>query len=100
MNFDLSNHFIKIQNSIRNPTLKVGIRLGVCGFIPSHSFALSWGCECDSQVALLACTFSCPCLGREPKVKAVINKPKPNGLKEKPKACQHWWRYKDYVINR
>jgi hypothetical protein len=40
MSFDPSNHFLKIQDSIGTLTPKVGIHLGVCGLIPSHSFAL------------------------------------------------------------
>jgi len=50
-----------------------------------HTFLHYWECECDSQVALLACTFPCPCLGREPKVRVMTNKPKPNSLKKKTK---------------
>jgi hypothetical protein len=41
MSFDPLNHFLKIQKSVRTPTPKVGIHLGVCGLIPSHSFTLS-----------------------------------------------------------
>jgi hypothetical protein len=40
MNFDPSNHFLKIQKSIMTPTLKVRAHLGVCGLIPSHFPAL------------------------------------------------------------
>jgi hypothetical protein len=36
MSFDSSNRFQKIHESIRIPTPKVGVHLGVCGFIPSH----------------------------------------------------------------
>jgi hypothetical protein len=64
MNFDLWNTFLNIQNSIRILTLKVGVHLGVCEFIPSHS----WECKCDSCVALLVCTFPCIYFGHEPKV--------------------------------
>jgi hypothetical protein len=42
MNFDLCNHFLKIQKSIRTPTLKMGAHLGVWVFIPSHSLTLPW----------------------------------------------------------
>jgi hypothetical protein len=41
MNFDLYNHLLKIRESIKIPTPKVGVHLGVWGFIPSHSLALS-----------------------------------------------------------
>jgi hypothetical protein len=36
MSFDLSNHSLKIQKSIRTPTPKLGVHLGVRGLIPSH----------------------------------------------------------------
>jgi hypothetical protein len=47
MNFDPSNCFLKIWDSIGTPipkwtgtqTLKMGVHLGVCGFNPSHFFA-------------------------------------------------------------
>jgi hypothetical protein len=41
MSFDACNHSLKIQESIGTPTPKVRVPLGVWGFIPSHSFALS-----------------------------------------------------------
>jgi hypothetical protein len=40
MNFDPYNRSLKIQESTGIPTPKVGVPLGVWGFIPSHSFAL------------------------------------------------------------
>jgi len=36
ISFDPYNCPLKIQESIRTPTPKVGIHLGMCGFIPSH----------------------------------------------------------------
>jgi len=36
MGFDLWNRFLKIWDSIKTPTPKVGIHLGVWRFIPSH----------------------------------------------------------------
>jgi hypothetical protein len=41
MSFDPCNGLSKIQESIGTPIPKVGINLGVWGFIPSHSLALS-----------------------------------------------------------
>ncbi len=41
MSFDLSNRSLNIQEFIGTPTPKVGVHLGVCGFIPSHSLTLS-----------------------------------------------------------
>jgi hypothetical protein len=38
MNFDLWNHSLNIENILGIPTPKVGVHLGVCGFIPSHFF--------------------------------------------------------------
>jgi hypothetical protein len=70
MNFDPSNHSLKIQNSIKIPTPKVGVNLGVCGFIPSHFFTF-WESKCDSQVAFSIHTFPCPCFCHEPKIKVV-----------------------------
>ncbi len=37
MNFDPYNRLLKIWESIGTPTPKVGVHLGVWGFIPSHS---------------------------------------------------------------
>jgi len=40
MSFDPCNHLLKIQESIRTPSPKMGAHLGVWGFIPSHFPAL------------------------------------------------------------
>jgi hypothetical protein len=40
MSFDPYNRSLKIRKSIGTPTPKVGVPLGVWGFIPSHSFTL------------------------------------------------------------
>ncbi len=40
MNFDPWNFPPRIQESIRTPIPKVGVHLGVWGFIPSHSLTL------------------------------------------------------------
>jgi len=40
MNFGPSNRSLKIWESIETPTPKVGVHLGMCGSIPSHSLAL------------------------------------------------------------
>jgi hypothetical protein len=56
MTFDLSNHYLKIQESIGTPIPKVevhlGVHLGVCGLIPSHSLAIP-----GVWVRLLSCTL-------------------------------------------
>jgi hypothetical protein len=41
MGFDPCNLPLNIQQSIRTPTPKMGVHLGMWGFIPSHSFTLS-----------------------------------------------------------
>jgi hypothetical protein len=41
MGFDPCNRPLKIWESIGTPTPKMGVHLGVWGFIPPHSFALS-----------------------------------------------------------
>jgi hypothetical protein len=64
MNFGPSNCFFKIQKFIGNP-------FGSVDLIP-HILSRFQECECDSQVALSAQTFICPCLGHEPKAKVVI----------------------------
>ncbi len=44
MGFDPCNRSLKIRESIGTPTPKVGVHLGVCGFIPSHflTFSRAW----------------------------------------------------------
>jgi hypothetical protein len=42
MSFDPCIHSLKIRESTRTSTPKVGVPLRVWGFIPSHSFALQW----------------------------------------------------------
>jgi len=36
MSFVLSNYFLKIRESIGTPIPKMGVHLGMCGFIPAH----------------------------------------------------------------
>jgi len=69
MSFDSYNCLLKIQESIRSPTPKVGAHLGMCWFIPSH-FPTQLGARiCDSWASLLARTFVGLCFGCEPKVR-------------------------------
>jgi hypothetical protein len=49
LGFDPCNHFLNIWESIETPTPNMGVHLGVWGFFPSHSFALSGAWECDSR---------------------------------------------------
>jgi hypothetical protein len=68
MNFDPYNCLLKIRKSIGAPTPKMGIHLGVWGFIPSQSFA-SREHEMWLSSSVLARTFVNPCLGHEPKTR-------------------------------
>jgi hypothetical protein len=67
MIFYLWNISLNIQVSIGIPIPKVGIHLGVCGFIHSHS--QEW--KCDSRVALSTHMFPWFCLGHKPKAMVV-----------------------------
>jgi hypothetical protein len=72
MSFDAWNCFLKIQDSVRTPTPKVGVHLGVCGLIPSHSLTL-WECKYDYWITFLAHTFPCLYFDREPKAKVMTH---------------------------
>jgi hypothetical protein len=50
MSFDPCNCFLKLRESIETPTPKVGVPLGVWGFIPSHSFALPWAWNVTPEI--------------------------------------------------
>jgi hypothetical protein len=70
MSFDPYNHLLKIQEYIRTSTLKVGVHLGVRGFI--HALTLSYiprSMKCDSRASFLAHPFAIFCLSREPKTR-------------------------------
>ncbi len=64
---------MKIRNSINISTPKVGIRLGVCGLILSHSHSHFFECKCDSWVAFLIRTFPYLCFSCVPNVRVVTN---------------------------
>jgi hypothetical protein len=72
MSFDPWNYSLKIWDSIGIPTPKVGIHLGMCELTPSHIPSHYWECKCDSQVALLVCTFPCFYLDHELKVRVKV----------------------------
>jgi len=62
MGFDPYNGSLKIQESLKTPTPKVG----------AHSFTLPCtpgSMKCDCHISLLARTFARACLGHEPKVR-------------------------------
>ncbi len=73
MGFDSCNRSLKIWESIRTPTPKMGAHLGVWGFIPSHSLTLLGNMKCDSRPSHLACTFTSLCLGHEPKARVATS---------------------------
>jgi hypothetical protein len=70
MGFDPCNRSLKIWESIGSPTPKVGIHLGVWGFIPSFSHTPR-NMKCDSRTSHLVRTFVSLCLGCEPKTRVV-----------------------------
>jgi hypothetical protein len=68
MSLDPCIFFQNFWKSIKIQIPKVGIHLGVCGFIP-HIIPHSRTMKCDSWASLLARTFTSLYLGREPKVR-------------------------------
>jgi len=74
MDFNPYNCSLKIWESIRIPTPKMGTHLGM----KVHSLTFSYtpkNMRCDSQALLLAYTFASPCLGCEPKAKVATHIP-------------------------
>jgi hypothetical protein len=71
MGFDPCNRSLKIQESIRIPTPKVGVHLGVWRFnSPTLLYFQPPGnMNCDYRASLLARAFTTPCLGRKPKAR-------------------------------
>ncbi len=87
------NRFPKIQESIGTPTPKMGIHLGVWGFIPSHSFAFFCTPEsmrCDPWASFLARNLASPYFGGKPKARVVIDLFLLNYIKLK-KNEKGWW---------
>jgi hypothetical protein len=79
MSIDLYNRLLKIWESIRTPTPKVGVHLGVWGFIP-HILLHSWEYDVipafhswPAPLQALALVIS-PRLGLRQHVTIVINK--------------------------
>jgi hypothetical protein len=72
MSFGPCNQPLKIRKSIGIPIPKVGVHLGVQGFIPSHTLALS-GAWMWLLGSLLAHTFVSPYFDHEPKAKVVTD---------------------------
>jgi hypothetical protein len=70
MSFDLCYHPLKIWDSIKTPIPKMGIHLGVWGFILAFSYTPE-SMKCESQASFLAHTFASPCLGHKPNVRVM-----------------------------
>jgi hypothetical protein len=77
MRFDPCNHFLKIQKSTGTLIPKVGAHLGVWGFIPSHSLALSgawnvtpklhiWPTPSQALALVVVATLFWPSVGVKP----------------------------------
>jgi hypothetical protein len=69
MGFDPFNCFMKIWESIRTPILKVGVHLGVWGFIPSHSLTLLGPWDVILGIPSWPAPLQALCLSCEPKVR-------------------------------
>ncbi len=70
MSFDPCNRSLKIQESTGTPTLKVGVPLGVWGFIPSHSFAFPGAWNVTPRLpSWPASLLQALCFGRKPKAR-------------------------------
>jgi hypothetical protein len=74
MNFGPSNHFFEDSRVRRDSNSQNGRPLGECVGSFLRTLLHSQECECDSQVALLVCTFLYPCLGYKRRVKVMITK--------------------------
>jgi hypothetical protein len=72
MNFDPYSCPLKIWESIRTPTPKVGAHFVVCAFIP-HIFLHSHEHEMWLLGFTLVRTFASLCLGHEPKARVVTH---------------------------
>ncbi len=73
MVFDSCNYFLKIRESIRIPTPKVGVHLGVWRFNSPNLpyFQPPGSMKCDFRASLLVRTFISPCFGRKPKARVM-----------------------------
>ncbi len=69
MSFDPCNCSLKIQESTGTPTPKVGVPLGVWGFVPSHFFALSGAWNVTPGLPFWLAFLQALCLGCKPKAR-------------------------------
>jgi hypothetical protein len=73
MGFDPCNRTLKVQESIKTPTPKVGVHLQVRGFISLTLSHIPKSMKCDSQLSHLARTFASPCRGHESKARVATD---------------------------
>jgi hypothetical protein len=71
MSFDPYNHFLKIQESIKIPTPKVGTHLGCMGSFLTPSYTPE-SMKCDSWASFSAFTFVSFCLSCKLKARVTI----------------------------
>ncbi len=69
LSFDPYNCPLKIWEFTGTPSPKVGVFLGVWGFIPSHSFALPGACGMTPEFFSWPATLQALCLGCKPKAR-------------------------------
>jgi hypothetical protein len=69
LRFDPSNCSLKFREFTGTPSPKVGVALGVWGFIPSHFSYTPGSPWCDSRASLWPAPLQPLCLGREPKAR-------------------------------
>jgi len=73
MNFDSYNRLLKVQKSIGTLTPKVGIHLGVWGFIPSHIPTLMGAWNVTPGLHSWPTSFATTCLHHKLKVKVATH---------------------------
>jgi hypothetical protein len=73
MGFDPYNYLLKVQDSIKTPTPKVGAHLGVWGFIPSHSPTLLGTWNVTPKLHSSPASFASPYFGHKPKIRVATH---------------------------
>jgi hypothetical protein len=69
LSFGPYNCPLKIQKSTETPSPKVGVALGVWGFIPSHFPTLPGACSVTPELPSWLVTLQALCLGYKPKAR-------------------------------
>jgi hypothetical protein len=72
MSFDPCNCPLKSQKFVETPTPKMGVHLGVWGFILSHSPTFLGACNVTHRFHSWPTPLS-PCIGYEPKAKVATS---------------------------